>query len=83
MAEKQRDMSGVLFPNDRKENENQPDFKGRITVDGVERWLSCWNKTSKRNSPYMSLAVTDMDPPEVEDVPTDAPAGDDPDKLPF
>jgi len=86
MPEKQRDMSGVLFKNDKKEKDNQPDYKGRITVDGEERWLAAWVKEAKSGSKFMSLAVTPMDPPEDEDPPDeeDTPSenGED-DGLPF
>ena len=83
MPEKQKDMSGVLFVNDRKEKENQPDYKGRITVDGEERWLSCWEKESRAGGKYWSLAVSPMDPP-VEIVPdTPIANSEDDDNLPF
>jgi len=31
-----RDNSGVLFVNDKKENERSPQYKGNITVDGKD-----------------------------------------------
>ena len=34
--ENRKDNSGVLFKNDRKENERAPDYKGNITVDGKD-----------------------------------------------
>ena len=42
-----RDNSGVLFKNDKKENEKHPDYKGNIMVDGNEYWLSAWIKEGK------------------------------------
>lgn len=49
--------TGVLFPNNKKENERQPDYRGSVNVDGKEYELSVWKKTSQRGSPYMSIAV--------------------------
>ena len=53
----QRDNSGALFKNDRKEKETQPDYKGDITVDGQKFWLSAWLKKSKNGKTFMSLSV--------------------------
>jgi len=51
-----KDNSGVLFKNDKKEAHNQPDYKGNITVAGVEYWLSAWIKEGKSGK-FMGLAV--------------------------
>ena len=51
-----KDNSGVLFKNDKKETGNQPDYKGNITVAGVEYWLSAWIKEGKSGK-FMGLAV--------------------------
>lgn len=51
--------SGVLFKNDRKERDNQPDYTGKIHVDGRERRLAAWIKTGQ-NGKYMSLKVSDF-----------------------
>ena len=53
----QRDNSGVLFKNDKKETGNQPDYKGNITVDGQSYWLSAWIKEGKSGK-FMGLAVS-------------------------
>ena len=36
----QRDNSGVLFKNDKKESGNQPDYKGNITVNGQALFIT-------------------------------------------
>ena len=52
-----RNNSGYLFKNDRKETGNHPDYRGNITVDGQEYWISAWIKEGK-NGKYMGLAVS-------------------------
>tara|TARA_R110000744_G_scaffold146105_1_gene258929 strand:- start:1667 stop:1906 length:240 start_codon:yes stop_codon:yes gene_type:complete len=56
------DNSGVLFVNDRKEKENQPDYTGNVVVDGVKKRLAGWKKTSKSDpsKSFLSLSVSDF-----------------------
>jgi hypothetical protein len=53
----QQGHRGVLFRNEKKEREGQPDYKGNATVDGKEHWLSAWINTSQKDgSKYMSVS---------------------------
>ena len=56
MAYEQRDNSGSLFKNDRKEKENHPDYKGGCMVGGVEMWMSAWLKTGANGTKFMSFS---------------------------
>lgn len=47
---------GILFENDRKRGDKDPDYKGSINVDGREYWLSGWEKDTKRG-PALSLSI--------------------------
>ena len=62
MSEYDDTNRGVLFRNDRKESDRQPDYKGSINVDGVEYWLSAWLKESKTGTKFMSLSVNPKQP---------------------
>jgi hypothetical protein len=53
----QKDNTGALFKNPDKTSEKHPDYRGSITVNGVEMWLSAWIKTSAKGVKYMSLAL--------------------------
>jgi len=54
-----KDMTGVLFNNNRKEKENQPDFTGNVIVNDVEYRLAGWKRKSKKGMDYLSLAVSE------------------------
>lgn len=47
---------GVLFKNDNKAEERDPDYRGNITLqDGTECWLDAWVNTSKAGKKFLSL----------------------------
>lgn len=60
---------GVLFVNDRKETDKQPDYKGSINIGGKEFWLSGWKHTSAAGNTYLSLSVQPKEDqvPQVKD----------------
>ncbi|MDE1828232.1 MAG: hypothetical protein KGH65_03675 [Candidatus Micrarchaeota archaeon] len=51
------DMSGILFKNDRKTKDNQPDYQGKLTVNGIEYRLAGWQKHGQKG-PFLSLRVS-------------------------
>jgi hypothetical protein len=58
MAYEQRELSGSLFKNDKRTNDNQPNARGSAMIDGVEYWVSAWTRRDKNNQPWQSLAFT-------------------------
>ena len=82
-----RDNSGALFRNDRKEKDTHADYRGSLTVAGVDYWLDAWLNKDKNGNTYMGVKV------KPKDAPADPPAcggakpggkpGDDLDAIPF
>ena len=71
--------SGILTRNDKQGNENRPDYRGSINVDGVEYWLSAWIKegrdgTKLAGQKYMSLSVQAKEARQDYAAPAPAPA---------
>ena len=58
MAYEQKDMSGSLFKNDRREKDTHPHAKGSALINGVEYWVSAWTKESRDGQKYQSLSFT-------------------------
>jgi uncharacterized protein (DUF736 family) len=56
MAYEQKDYSGGLWKNERKEQPNHPDYTGKAMIDGVEYWVSAWVKEMKDGKKYFSIA---------------------------
>ena len=52
----QRDQSGVLFKNDRKQSDKHPDYTGNCKINGVEMWMSAWIKKSNAGKTFMSFS---------------------------
>jgi hypothetical protein len=90
-GQQQKDNSGALFKNDRKETANHPDYRGSITIDGTDYWLSAWIKVSQKDNKtkFMSLFATPKEQPAAKPVAAAAktkaraPLDEEPDDLPF
>lgn len=60
MAYEQRDMSGTLFKNHKKESDRHPDYRGDALINGVPVWMSAWIKEGPKGK-YMSIAFQPKD----------------------
>jgi hypothetical protein len=58
MSGTRRDMSGALFNNDRKRNDNEPDMRGNCMIQGAEYELAAWwNESQRDGSQYLSVKI--------------------------
>lgn len=67
MPEYDNTNRGVLFKNDKKEKDIQPDLKGSINVNGVDYWLSGWTRRNEDGS----FKLTSLSVQEKNDVSRD------------
>lgn len=56
MAFEQKELSGSLFKNDKREKDTHPHATGSALIGGVEYWVSAWTKTDKNGNKWQSLA---------------------------
>ena len=58
---------GAIFKNEDKQQDNHPDYKGSLNVNGVDLWVSGWIKTSeKTGKKFLSLSVKPKDAAPVK-----------------
>ncbi len=48
----QKEGQGVLFKNNKKEKDSQPDYTGTVTVGGEQKRLAAWLKISGKGTKY-------------------------------
>lgn len=62
---------GVLFKNDRKEEDRHPDYKGKINANGQDFELAAWIREDRNGRKYMSLSISEpYEKPEQAPKPT-------------
>lgn len=71
MPYEQRDMSGSLFRNKKKEKDSHPDTQGSCQIDGVDFWVSGWTKTTQGGEKWISLAFKRKDQQQEPAAPTE------------
>ena len=55
MAYQQKELSGSLFKNKKREKDTHPNMTGTALINGVEYWVSGWTKDGSKGK-WISLA---------------------------
>ena len=85
MSDFDRELTGILSRNDRKENDTHADFKGSATLNGVDYWIYAYVKEKKDVSGrFFSLRFKAKDQSQAAAAKPRAPAADGmDDDIPF
>lgn len=51
-------LTGVLFDNDRRSKDGDPDLKGSVEVEGVEYWVAAWWNQHAQRGDYLKIKLT-------------------------
>ncbi len=59
MSDYDNNMRGVLFKNDKGDNDKRPDYTGTCEIDGVQMKMAAWVRTSsKDDKKFFSISFT-------------------------
>ncbi len=62
-----KDNRGYLYPNKNKNKPTQPDFTGKVLVEGKEWRISAWENQTPEGNKYLSLAFSPPQPANSAD----------------
>lgn len=84
MSQYDNNLTGVLFKNDKGDNEKRPDYKGSAEIEGVQYWVSAWIKEGAKGK-FMSMKYERKEQQQSAPKPAPAPQAPDAfdDDIPF
>ena len=74
------ELRGVLFKNNRRVKDSQPEYTGNCQIGNKEFWVSAWVKTSKDGNKFFSMSYTEKDQAPVTATDSSVDVNDD---IPF
>jgi len=82
MSYEQRELSGSLFINDKRDPEkNQPNMNGKCLIDGTLYYMDAWTKKKDDGAKWLSVAFKACERQADDGAPP--PEDDDGDEMPF
>lgn len=54
-----KNNTGAIFKNDKKTKETQPDYRGKVNVNGKEMEIALWLKESSKGMKYFSCSFSE------------------------
>ena len=51
--------TGAIFKNDKKTNPKQPDYRGKVNVNGKDMDVALWLKESSKGTKYFSCSFSE------------------------
>ena len=78
-----KNNTGAIFKNDKKTAETQPDYKGKVNVNGADMEVALWVKESKAGMKYFSATFQEPYVKTPVLSPPAEPFAQDDDDLPF
>ena len=64
MAYQHKPNKGSIWPNDDKQEDTHPDFKGDALIGDVPMWVSAWLNTKDDGTQWLGLAFKPKDAPQ-------------------
>lgn len=82
---KQKDLTGKLKKNAKREKDSHPHYKGTCTINGSRFWISAWiNEDEQTHEKYMGLRFAPItDQPQQPARPSKLPTDTGSDDVPF
>lgn len=58
---------GTLFPESNRKSDKSPNMTGKVNVNGKDYRIAAWTRQGKSGGKFLSLAISDFDPPKARD----------------
>jgi hypothetical protein len=74
VAYEQKDDTGSLFKNEKREKETHANARGSARIGGVDYWVDAWTNTTNSGDKYQSLKFKRKDQAQAPSGRSDPPA---------
>lgn len=67
MAYEQKNNSGAIFRNNKREKDTHPNMTGKAMVNGVMVYVSAWTKERENGEKWLSLSFTPVEKEQCQE----------------